>query len=86
MHQLDRIETMLTDLQKNVQPVQVPVDLISAAVVQRSVIKMIDGLLHDKMIDAIKEYRSLSGTALKEAKDAMEAIKEHFRAEGRNGR
>lgn len=86
MHQLDRIEGMLDRLIAEAKPAPVPPDLISAAAVQRSVTKMIDGLIHDKMIDAIKEYRCLTGMGLKESKDAMENLKEHFRQQGRNGR
>lgn len=86
MHQLDRIEGMLTDLVAKATPPTVPADLISAASVQRSVLFMFSSLVQDKMIEAIKEYRSLTGSGLKESKDAIETLKEHFREQGRNGK
>lgn len=86
MHQLDHIESMLRDLLAAVKPAAPPADLISAAFVQKSVAFLFQSLMQDRMIEAIKEYRSLTGAPLKESKDAMENLKEHFREQGRKGR
>lgn len=49
--------------------------------VQRDVVGLLEAMASGKKIEAIKNYRSLTGYGLKESKDAVERVMSLFRAD-----
>ena len=74
MHQLDRIEEMLKQLTGDT-PTMHP------SWVREHVMALFSFIVQDKKIEAIKEYRTLTGLPLKESKDAIEVLIWHFQRE-----
>lgn len=75
MHQLDRMEEMLTKL-ANAMPDNP--DALRRSDVARYVVDLFSYILQDKKIDAIRAHRMLTGMGLKESKDAIEGLYFHL--------
>jgi ribosomal protein L7/L12 len=71
-HQLDRIEGMLAQL-VNAHP-GMDTNLVHKSDVQRQVVEMFSHMLCERKIEAIRQYRALTGYGIKESKDAIEAV------------
>jgi ribosomal protein L7/L12 len=69
MHQLDRIEEMLTLLTNGV-----PSNAIPRAEIKCGIDDMFRFMREGRKIEAIKVHRSLTGYGLKESKDEIERI------------
>lgn len=76
MHQLDRIEAMLTDLTNKAEAALPPSQpgMISVDFVRQTAAGMFKALIDDRKIEAIKACRQLTGMGLKESKDAIEHL------------
>lgn len=71
-NQLDRMEQMLTQL-IDAHP-GLDENKIHKADVSRAVVDLFGHMLCERKIEAIRNYRALTGYGLKESKDAVEAV------------
>lgn len=79
LHQLDRIELMLVKL-ADAHP-GMDANLVHKSDVQRQVVELFSHMLCQRKIEAIRQYRALTGYGIKESKDAVEAVMSRFAKE-----